>query len=338
MFQRARLKLTFLYSLIFLFLFWSLSAGVYLWMNKYFGDTGIDRYIHTNSERFFNGRKEERNEPPSDIILDELRDTLVIIYALLFFIVPTLAWFLTGRTLSPVQQSYEREKRFLADASHDLRTPLSILSGELEFALQKDTTKEEYNNIIASNKEEVTNLIALVENMLFLSREEVQYKSSQKEQVDLTDILTERIAIFQKAAKQKKIQLEFIFPKQSVVIKGNAQLLKRLFTNLLDNALQYTTAKGKISVTLAQKNTVIVTKISDTGIGISQENQEKVFERFFRIDTARSQKGYGLGLAIAKQIVEFHHGSIHLASRVGKGTTITLSFPLITQNPGKNQS
>ncbi len=94
MFQRARLKLTFLYSLIFLFLFWSLSAGVYLWMNKYFGDTGIDRYIHTNSERFFNGRKEERNEPPSDIILDELRDTLVIIDALLFFIVPTLAWFL----------------------------------------------------------------------------------------------------------------------------------------------------------------------------------------------------------------------------------------------------
>jgi len=338
MFKRARIKLTFLYSLIFLILFWILSLGIYLWMNKYFGDSGIDKYVHINNERFFNGHKEEEHEPPSDIILDELRDAIFLIDFLLLFIVPSLAWFLTGRTLKPVEQSYEREKRFLADASHDLRTPLSILNGELELALQKDTTKEEYKKILQSNKEEVTNLIALVENMLFLSREEAQYKISQKEQVDLTDILAERIAIFQKAARQKKIHLQFTFPKQSVGVDGNAQLLKRLFTNLLDNALKYTPVKGKVSVLLAQKNNLVIIKISDTGIGIAQEHQEKIFERFFRVDTSRSQKGYGLGLSIAKQIVDFHHGIIHVTSKVEKGTTITLSFPLIKQTPGKNQS
>jgi len=328
MFHRARLKLTVLYSVIFLVLFWSLSSGIYFWMNKYFGDSGIDRYIHINNERFFSGHREEEHEPPSDIILDELRDAIIIIDFLLLFIVPSLAWVLTGRTLKPVQQSYEREKRFLADVSHDLRTPLSILHGELELALQKDTTKQQYKKIMKSNKEEVINLIALVENMLFLSREDGQYKTSQKEEVDLIDIIAERIAFFKKAAKQKKILLQFNFPKESVVFNGNAQLLKRLFTNLLDNAVKYT-VKGKIAVSLNKKNGTAIVKITDSGIGISQEHQARIFERFFKVDTSRSQKGYGLGLSIAKQIVDFHNGTIHITSKMGKGSTFIITFPAI---------
>jgi two-component system sensor histidine kinase CiaH len=338
MFHTARLKLTILYSFIFLVLFWSLSFGIYFWMNKYFGDTGIDKYIHIQNEQFFRGNREERHEPPSDMILDELRDTIIIIDVLLLFIVPSLAWVLTGKTLKPVQQSYEREKRFLADASHDLRTPLSILSGELELALKKDTTKEEYKKIIKSNKEEVNGLIALVENMLFLSREDVEYKTSQREQVDLTDILIERVVIFQKAAKQKGILLQFKLPKQSIIINGNAQLLKRLFTNLLDNAMKYTSAKGKISITLTLRKDKAMIKIIDSGVGIPQEYQEKIFERFFQVDISRSQKGYGLGLSIAKQIVAFHQGDIHLTSKIGNGTSITVAFPLSKQTPGKSQS
>jgi len=329
MFHQARLQLTLLYSLIFLVLFWSLSFGIYFWMNKYFGDTGIDRYMHIDNARLLGGNREERHEPPSDIILDQLRDTIIIIDTVLLLIVPLLAWILTGRTLTPVQQSYEREKRFLADASHDLRTPLSILSGELELALQKDTTKDEYKKILQSNKEEVTGLIALVENMLFLSREDIQYKNSQNEQVDLTDILAERVAIFQQAAKLKGTSLRFDFPKQSIVIFGNAQLLKRLVTNLLDNAVKYTPPYGIVTIKLSQKNSSAIVKITDSGQGIPQGQIEKVFERFYRTDTSRNEKGYGLGLSIAKQIVELHQGDIHLTSKVGKGTTVTLSFPLI---------
>jgi two-component system sensor histidine kinase CiaH len=338
MFQQARLRLTLLYSIIFLLLFWSLSSGIYLWMNRYFGFNGKYNHMHINYERSIVPERGRSAYPPSDIVMDELRDVLILLDVSLLFIVPLVTWFLTGKTLAPVQKSYEREKQFLTDVSHDLRTPLTILNGDIEVTLQKDRKKEEYIKTLQSNKEEVNDLIGLVENMLFLSREETQYKALQKEQVDLTDILTERIAIFQKAAVQKKVLIQFNFPQQSVVINGNAQLLKRLFTNLLDNAIKYTPAKGKISVTLNQKSDASVVKISDSGIGISQEHQEKIFERFFRVDTSRSQKGYGLGLSIAKQIVEFHHAAIHLTSKIGKGTTITLSFPYIKQTQGKSQS
>jgi two-component system sensor histidine kinase CiaH len=337
MFYQARLKLTLLYSFIFLALFWSFSAGIYFWMNKYFGDTGIAKYLPAQNEQIFRHDREEHHEPPSDIILDELRSTIIIIDALLLVIVPSLAWILTGKTLKPVQKSYDREKRFLADASHDLRTPLSILNGELELALQNDLTKQEYKKILKSNKEEVANLIALVENMLFLSREDMKYKTSQNEKVDLTDIIAERVAIFQKVAKQKKILVKFNFPKESIVIVGNAQLLKRLFTNLLDNALKYT-ANGKITVSLNKINEAAIIKITDSGVGISQEHQKRIFERFFRVDSSRSEKGYGLGLSIAKQIVAFHKGEIQLESKIGKGTIITIIFPLSKQILGKNLS
>jgi signal transduction histidine kinase len=338
MFYRARFKLTLLYSIIFLLLFWSLSSGIYLWMNRYFGFDGKYKYMHINYERSVVQDSGRSSYPPSDIVMDELRDVLILLDVSLLFIVPLITWFLTGKTLAPVQKSYEREKQFLTDVSHDLRTPLTILNGDIEVTLQKDRKKEEYIKTLQSNKEEVNDLIGLVENMLFLSREETQYKTLQNEQVDLTDILTERIVIFQKSAKQKKIVLQFNFPQQSVVISGNAQLLKRLFTNLLDNAMKYTAAKGEISVTLNGKNDAAIIKISDSGIGISPEYQEKIFERFFRVDTSRSQKGYGLGLSIAKQIIEFHQGAIHLKSKVGKGTTVTLSFPSIKQIQGKSQS
>jgi len=337
MFHQARLKLTLLYSVVFLVLFWSFSAGIYFWMNKYFGDTGIDKYIHIQKEQVFRYDREEHPEPTSDIILDELRSTIIIIDVLLLIIIPFLAWVLTGKTLKPVQKSYDREKQFLADASHDLRTPLAVLNGELELALQKNISKQEYKKILESNKEEVANLIALVENMLFLSREDMQYKISQNGKVDLTDIVAERVAIFQKVAMQKKILMQFNFPKESVVIEGNTQLLKRLFTNLLDNAVKYT-VKGKIIVSLNKKNEEAIVKIADSGVGISQKHQERIFERFFRIDTSRSEKGYGLGLSIAKQIIAFHKGEIHIDSKIGKGTIITITFPRSRQTLGKNQS
>lgn len=328
MFHHARIKLTFLYTLIFLVLFWSLSLGMYFWMNYYFGEKGKDINIHISNEMQIRNDRQRPNEPPSDIIMDELRDVLITIDMSLLFIIPAITWFLTGKTLSPVQLAYDKEKRFLTDASHDLRTPLTILNGEIEVSLQKKLTINEYKKTLQSNKEEVNDLIALVENMLFLSREELLYQTSQKETIDMTDLLAERTAVFQKSANLKKLQLQFEFPKQSILIKGNQQLLKRMFTNLLDNAVKYTTA-GKITVKLSQKNDSSIVKIIDSGIGISPLEQDKVYERFFRSDISRSEKGYGLGLSIAKQIVTFHGGDISLASIVGKGTTVTVTFPAL---------
>lgn len=339
MFRQARLRLTLLYSIIFLVLFWSFSLGIYFWMNRFFGDEhGRSNYIRVHHERSLLENNIQSSEPASDIVMDELRNVLLFLDIVLLLCVPTITWLLTGKTLAPVQKAHEKEKRFLTDASHDLRTPLSILSSEIEVTLQKERAKEEYKKTLQSNKEEVDDLIALVENMLLLSREDLQYQTIQKERVDIVDLLAERIATFQHAAKQKKLQMSFIPSNQSSEINGNLQLLKRLFSSLLDNAIKYTPTGGKIGVKLSQEKHSILVCFTDNGIGIPQDQQEKVFDRFFRSDTARTEKGYGLGLSIAKQIVEFHDGKIHLHSQVGKGTTITLFFPIATQSQERSLS
>lgn len=338
MFQKARLRLTILYSLIFLILFWVLSAGVYVWMNGHFGDKqrrNFDRYTH-QEQNSFGGFPYE--ESPSDVVMDELRDVLIILDTLLLLLVPTITWFLTGKTLAPVQKAHEREKQFFTDASHDLRTPLTILKGEIDLALQKDQHVKEYKNTLQSSEEEVTRLIDLVENMLFFARESKSKQVVQKEILDVTDIIAERVSKFQKLANQKQHKISFTLPKESITIQGNKQLLQRLFTSLLDNAVKYTPTEGKISVTLYLEEKDVVITINDTGIGIAKEQQEKVFDRFYRADSARSQKGYGLGLSIAKQIVDFHEGKITLNSKEGHGTKITISLPSSIQSQGKSQS
>ena len=333
MFYKARLRLTILYSIIFLVLFWTLSAGVYEWMNGHFGDRqrrDFDKYTH-----------QEQNSPsresPSDIVMDDLRDTLIILDILLLILIPTITWFLTGRTLAPVQEIHEREKRFFTDASHDLRTPLTILKGEIDLSLKKDQTARAYKTTLQSSKEEVASLIDLVENMLFFAGED-RKQTIQKELLDLTDLIAERVSRFQNIARQKRQNLSFTLPKESITIRGNKQLLQRLVSSLLDNAVKYTPKKGKIAISLTKEKQIAVVIIKDTGIGIKDDQQEKVFNRFYRADSARSQKGYGLGLAISKQIVEYHEGKIYLDSKVNKGTTITISFPIATRTQGRNQS
>lgn len=336
MFRQARFQLTLLYSVIFLVFFWSLSLGMYLWMNRFFGDEkGRHNEIHVRYDQAALQNSIASTDSARDMTMDELRNVLLFLDVIVLFGIPTITWFLTGRTLSPVQKSYAREKQFLTDASHDLRTPLSILSGEIELTLRKEQTKEEYKKTLQSNKEEVDDLITLVENMLFFARENKQYHNMQKEQVDITDLLIERISTFQQPAKLKKIHLSFTPSEQSVVINGNAHLLKRLFTNLLDNAIKYSPEQSNILVKLSLEKHFALVSIADNGIGIALDQQEKVFDRFYRADPARSEKGYGLGLSIVKEIVAYHDGKIHLMSKKDTGTTITLSFP--TQSRGKNQ-
>src|SRR5476651_1879019 len=168
MFNRARIKLTIVYSLIFLLLFWGLSLGIYVWMNRCFGDEpGKDAHIRVYHAPISLENTRTTTEPLSDIVMDELRNVLLVLDGTLLFGIPTITWFLTGNTLSPVKKAHEKEKQFLTDASHDLRTPLSILQSEIELTLKKEHTLEEYKETLRSNKEEVAELIDLVENMLF---------------------------------------------------------------------------------------------------------------------------------------------------------------------------
>lgn len=320
MIRRARIRLTLFYSTIFLLLFWSLSFGIYAWMNSFLGDRSKTFFEITNSQFY--------QEMPSDVVIDNLRTILLLIDTILLIAIPAITWLLTGNALNPVQKARKREQQFLSDASHELRTPLSILRAEMEVALKKRRSPAEYQKVIQSSKEEVDDLSTLVENLLYLSRENSKHSNPITEQIDLTELVTERIANFQHKARQKKLQLILQPSETNLVIQGNLHLLKRLYTNLLDNAIKYT-SEGSITITMKKTKEHAQIAITDTGIGIPEEKQEKIFDRFYRTDESRSEQGYGLGLSIAKQIVQVHHGTVTVESRVGKGTTITLLFPLM---------
>ena len=340
MYKKTRLQLTILYTIIFLILFWGLSFGIYFWMNRYFGDNSKRmHYLTTNANgKYIYDEEDKRTEPESDVIMDKLGTILFSIDLLVLLGIPTITWFLTGKTLLPIQQSHARERQFYTNASHDLRTPLSILKGEIDLALRKKQTQSSFKNILQSNKEEVDQLISLVETMFFFSRNNEQQQISKKEDVDLIDILFNTIATHQKQSEYKNIQLSFRSTKESISIMGNAQLLQRLFSNIIENAIKYTADKGTISVRLFRENQNVTCKIKDSGVGISHQQQEKIFNRFYRGETSMKEEGYGLGLSIARQIVEYHEGTISLLSVVGKGTTVTITFPLFTQNPERNRS
>ena len=306
-------------------------------MNSYFGDTHLERN-RENRSSYTPLTNSHSHESTSDIIMDELKSVLIFIDIFVLITIPLITWLMTDRTLRPIQQAHDREKRFFTDASHDLRTPLTILRGEIEIALRKDQPKQVYKQTLKSNKEEIEDLILLVENMLFFAKENKRFTTSHDELIDLTDIIAGRVSVFQNAAKQKNIKLDFGFPKENPQILANTQLIKRLISILLDNAIKYNRNDGKVTLRLYAKKNKVFVEIKDTGIGIPSHIQDKIFDRFFRADSSRNEKGYGLGLSIAKQIIDFYKGELSFVSTENNGTTFTLAFPSVKQSQGKNLS
>lgn len=333
MFTQTQLKLSLFYSLLFLSLFWLFSYGLYFWMEHSFGEGYISqvKQRHVQQGQFegeFDDRKTTIVIIAADVALDQLRNVLVTINGISLFVIPTISWYLAKRNLAPIQVAHEKQKQFVSDASHELRTPLSIMSGEIEIALKKERKAQEYQTILKSNKEELTRLTSLVENLLFLAREDRNKMVPLTDRVDVTDLLLTLISQLKPIYTNKHLKVHFKAAEESIVIKGNKELLHQLFFNLLDNAIKYTD-KGEIRVTLSQEGRYAKVVIKDTGIGISQEHQKQLFDRFYRIDSARSEtKGYGLGLAISKAIVARHNGSITVTSTPHKGSTFTVSLPI----------
>lgn len=264
-----------------------------------------------------------------DVALGQLQEVLFIVNGVYFIIIPVFSFFLAKRTLQPIEETHELQKQFVSDASHELKTPLSIMKGEIEVSLQKKRSSSDYEEILKSNKEEVNRLIYLVENLLFLNRVVQTQSIGEKSMIDLTDLLNTVIAKLQPKIEKKKISLQFSPPQDNTPFWGHEVLLSQLFFNILDNAVKYTSAKGKIWVAIAYKGQKVNVSIRDTGIGIPLDKQKNIFDRFFRVDSSRSQsKGYGLGLAIAKAIVKKYNGEITVFSEERKGTTFSIELPI----------
>lgn len=330
MFKKANIKLTLIYSALFLALFGVFSIGLYVWMENSFGESYISEVQRQNVEGQFDQRDTAIATVAGGIALDRLRDILLILNGGLVIIIPCVAWLMTRRTLAPVQRIHNQQKQFVSDVAHELRTPLSIVGGELEVVLRKERTVSDYKQALASSKQETDRLISLVENLLFLARADQGKQAIDFEKVDITDLAGSVIAALQTESANKQIALHFEPEAEPTFAWGQPSMLRRLFFNLIHNAILYTPAEGSVWVSLSADKLYAQVAIRDTGIGISPENQERIFNRFYRVDPSRSRtKGYGLGLAICRSIVELHHGRITVHSAPDQGSTFIVTLPTV---------
>ncbi|MGB9592761.1 MAG: ATP-binding protein [Anaerolineae bacterium] len=232
------------------------------------------------------------------------------------------------RMLDRLQVAFERERRFTADASHELRTPLTTLKGRIGVTLSRPRSRGEYEDTLRSLEQEVDRLIRLSNDLLLLARLDQGQLRMQPVPVDLSDALNAVVAQMQPLADEKGLTLASEIP-QNLLVDGNWDHLIRLFLNLLDNAVKYTPRGGRVTVQAEARRKEICVRISDTGPGIAPEHIPHLFERFYRVETARSRDtgGAGLGLAVAYEIARWHGGSLEVASKPGEGTTFQVCLP-----------
>lgn len=223
-----------------------------------------------------------------------------------------------------LENAFEKERQFTSDASHELRTPVSVITAQCEFTLEKPRTGEEYENALETILRQSKKMSRLINDMLDYIRLEMRAESYKKETIDLTE-LVESLCFDMALIKEKDIVLSWEVEK-NIFFSGSRLLLSRLLTNLISNAYRYGKEEGHIFVCLKRREHQITLSVSDDGIGIAQEEQLKIFQRFYQADTSHSGSGTGLGLSMADQIVRFHKGSIRVESALGKGSTFYIFF------------
>ena len=231
--------------------------------------------------------------------------------------------------LARLDRSFERMRDFMADASHELRTPIAIIRGEADVALAHNRQAEEYRESLAIIQDESRRLTRLVDDLLNLARADAGHQQLKVEEVYLNDLLEQCCRPAQAQARQKGVHLAAP-PAGDIGFRGDPGLLQRLISNLLDNAIRYTPAGGSVEARLEARGAQAWLTIRDTGVGIPPELLARIFERFYRVDKARSRAdgGFGLGLSIVKWIAEAHRGEVRVESRVNEGTTFTVVLPL----------
>lgn len=229
--------------------------------------------------------------------------------------------------LDRLESSTRAIQDFSSDISHELKTPLAIIRGEIDLALRRSRSPESLVETLHVIESEVNELIRLVDDLLLLVRSDAKQLRFEKKEVHLAALLKQVGERHRERALEKQIDFT-IQASHEARIQGDELYLKRLFSNLLDNAIKFTPQGGRVTLNLAVSGGQAVVEILDTGIGIEEEMQSKVFSRFFRTDQARSYEGSGLGLNIARAIAEAHQGVISILSQPQKGTCVSVRFPV----------
>jgi heavy metal sensor kinase len=227
-----------------------------------------------------------------------------------------------------LERSFAEMQRFTADAAHELRTPLAVIRNEAEVALRSNRCLEEYRRVLEDLLEETNRLSVMADQLLFLCRQDAGLQPHAEDEVQVTSLLADIVANMQLLAQEKRISLT-LQNEHQIPFQGDGRQLRRVFYNLLDNAIKYTPPAGAVTVAVDQKIGHLSVTVADTGIGISSEHLPRIFDRFYRVDPSRSAdiNGAGLGLSICQSVVRRAGGTIRIESRAGVGTTVTVCLP-----------
>ena len=253
----------------------------------------------------------------------------VVLGFVALLIASAIGYYMAGRALVPLKEAYDKQKQFAADASHELRTPLAVVMASADLLLADPSIKEPFlRQVLEDLKSEVKKMTNLVSDLLMVARSDNNALKFKIQRLDLTEILKQVIRTMTPIAEKKDIRLAGEnFTK--VMINADEQKIKQLAIILVDNAIKYTPEGGAVLIRFEKVDNVrAVFSVMDSGIGIAPEDLDKVFERFYRVDKARSREmgGNGLGLAIAAEIVKLHDGKISVASKLGEGTKFTVEL------------
>lgn len=224
-----------------------------------------------------------------------------------------------------LDKSFEAERQFTSDASHELRTPMSVIMAQCEYSLDEPRDAEEYREALEVIRRQGRKMSRLINDMLDFIRLEIRTNSYIKEEINLSELVSS-VCEDMTLIKENGITLTYE-SKEGITVMGSCDLLSRLLTNLISNAYRYGKENGHTHVTLSHGENEITLSVADDGIGISEEDREKIFRRFYQADSSRSGAGTGLGLSMVSEIALFHSGTVEVESELGAGSTFILHLP-----------
>ena len=273
--------------------------------------------------------------------LAALRLTLLLGWPVAMLLIAWSSWWLAGKAMRPIYQSYQQMQQFTADAAHEFRTPLAAMEATIEAAIRlygqfKELPQSAFESqgFLGVLQRQIARLSQLVGDLLLLTRIDQQELTGEPVICCLNDLVSDLVEELAFLAIEAGVTLSMqVQAQKPLSIRGNEEQFYRLVSNLMVNAIQATPSGGKVTVVLDQSEEYALIQVQDTGIGIAPEDQEQIFERFYRVhqDRSRQTGGSGLGLAIAQAIARAHHGSIQVQSQLGLGSTFTVRLPISSE-------